>query len=71
MKKPAGPIAIPQYPNPDEAELKIEDCKLNIRGCRFAPNFFQKETGTYPVPPLGQPFKINIADHSMFSFRKS
>jgi hypothetical protein len=53
MKKPAGPIAIPQYPNPDEAELKIEDCKLNIRGCRFAPDFFRKETGTYPVPPLG------------------
>jgi len=25
-------------PNPDEPELKIEDCKLNICGCRFAPS---------------------------------
>jgi len=25
--------------DPDESELKIEDCKLNICGCRFAPVF--------------------------------
>ena len=32
MKKVAGPIAIamPQCPNPDEPELKIGDCRLNI-----------------------------------------
>jgi len=29
------------YPNPDEPELKIEDCKLNICGYRFAPSIFQ------------------------------
>jgi len=29
------------YPNPDKPELKIEDCKLNICGCRFAPSFFK------------------------------
>jgi len=39
-------------PNPDEpveakqksrfiGELKIEDCKLNIYGCRFAPSFLK------------------------------
>jgi len=26
-------------PNPDEQELKIEDCKLTICGYRFAPLF--------------------------------
>jgi hypothetical protein len=26
-------------PDPDEPELKIEDCKLNICGCRLAPSF--------------------------------
>ena len=40
-------------PNPDEpvvvkrkprfiGELKIEDCKLNICGCRFAPTFLRR-----------------------------
>jgi hypothetical protein len=28
-------------PDPDELELKIEDCKLNICGCRFAPFFLK------------------------------
>ncbi len=30
-----------KYPNPDEPELKIEDCRLNICGCRFAPSFLK------------------------------
>jgi hypothetical protein len=30
-----------RYSNPDKPELKIEDCKLNIYGCRFAPLFFK------------------------------
>jgi len=28
-------------PNPDEPELKIEDCRLNICGGRFAPFFLK------------------------------
>ena len=33
-------IENPNYndPNPDKPELKIEDCKLKIYGCRFAPS---------------------------------
>jgi len=29
--------------NPDKPELKIEDCRLNICGGRFAPSFFKME----------------------------
>ena len=37
-------------PNPDKPELKIEDCKLNIGGCRFAPSFFKwKEFLKYSI----------------------
>jgi hypothetical protein len=32
-----GPIS----PKPDAPELKIEDCKLNIGGCRFALSFLK------------------------------
>jgi len=37
-------------PNPDEPELKIEDCRLNICGCRFAPSFLKlKEYLKYSI----------------------
>jgi len=35
-----GSIENQPLPNPDKPELKIEDCKLNICGCRFAPPLF-------------------------------
>jgi hypothetical protein len=37
-------------PNPDEPGLKIEDCKLNICGCRFAASFLKwKEFLKYSI----------------------
>jgi len=45
-------IHLTLYPNPDKPELKIEDCKLNIYGCRFAPSLL-KSTGylSFSPPP--------------------
>jgi hypothetical protein len=38
-------------PNPDKPELKIEDCKLNIYGCRCAPSFFIIDRSTQSLDP--------------------
>jgi hypothetical protein len=57
-------------PNPDKPELKIEDCKLNIGGCRFAPSFLKwKEFLKYSIfnrkysivkPPSSPPLDASV-----------